>query len=138
MEVGETEPLWRVCREKKEKLRLRNEDIAAQEQISVNAVAQFLRGETKSVSLYIGAAICRALHVSLDQHFEIVPDDLPVSKSDTELPHETELQKMRLDHAQKETLIYKRVAYAFGVIVALVLVALIIDLTNTNIGWFRG
>lgn len=130
--------MWRVCREKKEKLRLRNEDIAAQEQISVNAVAQFLRGETKNVSLYIGAAICRALHVSLDQHFGIVPDELPVSKSDTGTLLDAALLEQSVEHAQKEALIYKRVAYAFGVIVGFVLVALVLDLTNTNIGWFRG
>ena len=43
-EVVLSEPLWKLCREKKEKLRLRNDDIAVQGQVSVNAVAQFLRG----------------------------------------------------------------------------------------------
>lgn len=131
-----SEPLWKLCREKKEKLRLRNDDIAVQGQVSVNAVAQFLRGETKSISLAVAAAICRVLHVSLDRHYEIVPDD--VSDLDTK-PQTVEeaVLRIRVEKAEAETLIYKKATYFFAVIVAFVLIALIIDLSNPSVGWIR-
>lgn len=143
MEVGVTEPLWRVCREKKEKLRLRNEDIAAQEHISENAVAQFLRGETKNVSLYVGAAICRALHVSLDQYLEIVPDGVPVSKSDTDEAEAKVLTAEKdglsaLVAQQKRSLHMHRLVTMFLLgIVALAVIALLIDVLDPSVGWIR-
>ena len=131
-----SEPLWQICREKKEKLRLRNEDIAMQGQVSVNAVAQFLRGETKNISLAVAAAVCRALHVSLDRHCEIVPDD--VSNSDT-VPQTVDeaILCVRLEKAEAESLIYKKITYFLAVVVAICALALLIDVLNPAIGWFR-
>lgn len=129
-----SEPLWQICREKKEKLRLRNEDIAAQENLSENAVAQFLRGETKRVTFEVCVAICRALHVSVDRSCGIVPDD-PVSDSDTEpLTVDEAILRVRLEKAEAESLIYKKITYFLAVIVAFALVALLVDLTDTGIG----
>lgn len=135
-EVVLSEPLWQICREKKEKLRLRNEDIAMQGQVSVNAVAQFLRGETKNISLAVAAAVCRALHVSLDRHYEIVPDDVSNSGAVPQTVDEAVL-RVRLEKAEAESLIYKKITYFLAGIVALALVALLVDLTVPGIGWVR-
>lgn len=107
-----------------------------QGQVSVNAVAQFLRGETKSISLTVAAAICRVLHVSLDRHYAIVPDDVSNSDAKPQTVDEAVL-RVRLDKAEAEALIYKKVIYFFAVVVAFTLIALIIDLSNPSVGWIR-
>ena len=48
-----------------------NQDIADESGLSVNAVGQFLRGETKSPSVDTAGPICAALGVSMDDHFGV-------------------------------------------------------------------
>ena len=59
--------LWEVCREKWQNLRPRKtyQDIADESGVSVNAVAQFLRGETKNTYVQTAAPICKSLDVSI-------------------------------------------------------------------------
>ena len=58
--------LWEICREQWQNLRPRKtyQDIADESGVSVNAVAQFIRGETKNTYVQTAAPICKALSVS--------------------------------------------------------------------------
>lgn len=65
--------LWEICREQWQNLHPRKtyQDVADESGISVNAVAQFLRGETKNTYIQTAAPICKALHVSIDAVYGI-------------------------------------------------------------------
>ena len=104
------------------------QDIADESGVSVNAVAQFIRGETKNTYIQTAAPICKALGVSIDDCYDIKGAD-----------HSTQADDLRkeLAHTKQICRIYKRVATGFGVLVALALVALIVDLLNPNVGWIR-
>lgn len=122
--------LWEICREQWQNMRPRktHQDIAYESGVSVNAVAQFLRGETKNTYIQTAAPICKALGVSIDDAYGIKCTDQSSEADDLrrELRHEKQLCR-----------IYKRVATGFGVLVALALIALIVDLLNPNVGWIR-
>ena len=119
--------LWEICREQWQNMRPRKtyQDIADESGVSVNAVAQFIRGETKNTYIQTAAPICKALGVSIDDCYGIQCTD-----------HSTEADDLRqeLAHARQICRIYKRVAAGFGVLVGL---ALIVDLLNPNVGWIR-
>lgn len=128
-----------LCREAKEQHvpRLTNSDLAQLTGVSENAVAQFLRGETKNASVYTVGRICAALGVSLDAFFNIV---LPVSGVQDEL---AKLQN-QLTNTQLQLAFYKASDRRKGLInnvllafVGLFLFALILDVFNRNIGWIR-
>lgn len=122
--------LWEICREQWQNMRPRKtyQDIADESGVSVNAVAQFIRGETKNTYIQTAAPICKALGVSIDDCYDIKGAD-----------HSTQADDLRkeLAHTKQICRIYKRVATGFGVLVALALVALIVDLLNPNVGWIR-
>ena len=122
--------LWEICREQWQTLHPRKtyQDVADESGISVNAVAQFIRGETKNTYIQTAAPICKALGVSIDDCYDIKGAD-----------HSTQADNLRkeLAHTKQICRIYKRVATGFGVLVALALVALIVDLLNPNVGWIR-
>lgn len=105
-----------------------HQEIADESGVSVNAVAQFLRGETKNTYIQTAAPICKALSVSIDDAYGIKCTD-----------QSTEADSLRKDLAHTKQLcrIYKRVATGFGVLVGLPLIALIVDLLNPNVGWIR-
>ena len=122
--------LWEICREQWQNMRPRktHQDIADESGVSVNAVAQFLRGETKNTYIQTAAPICKALGVSIDDAYGI---------KCTEQSTEANALRQELTHTKQLCRVYKRVATAFGVLVALALLALIVDLLNPNVGWFR-
>ena len=119
--------LWEICREQWQNMRPRKtyQDIADESGVSVNAVAQFIRGETKNTYIQTAAPICKALGVSIDDCYGI---------RCTDQPPESDGLRQELAHTRQICRIYKRVAAGFGVLVGL---ALIVDLLNPNVGWIR-
>lgn len=122
--------LWEICREQWQNMRPRKtyQDIADESGVSVNAVAQFIRGETKNTYIQTAAPICKALGVSIDDAYGI---------KCTGRSSEADDLRQELTHTRQVCRIYKRVATGFGVLVGLALIALIVDLLNPNVGWFR-
>lgn len=119
--------LWELCREEKDHKRLTNQSVADASGISLNAVSQYLRGETKNASVYTVGPICKAIGVSLDDYFGIARDDESTD----------ERQQMKMEYMEKTLRTYTRLVYLLGVIVLMAMIALILDLANPNIGWFR-
>ena len=114
-----------------------NQNIADESGLSVNAVGQFLRGETKSPSVDTAGPICAALGVSMDEHFGV---EAP-AEDDTS---EVERLRLQLENAERVNAIYekglKRKNVQFWVLSAIVLIALLallVDLCNPNVGWIR-
>lgn len=119
-----------------------NQDIADETGVSLNSVSQFLRGETRSASLNTIAPICKALHISIDQYYDIMPPADPAAV--LELKQRIEQQQAEIVHQQEKLSMHERnarmknaIIVFLSVIVALALVALIIDLCNPNLGWVR-
>ena len=119
--------LWELCREEKDHKRLTNQSVADASGISLNAVSQYLRGETKNASVYTVGPICKAIGVSMDDYFGIARDDESTD----------ERQQMKMEYMEKTLRTYTRLVYLLGVIVLMAMIALILDLANPNIGWFR-
>ena len=129
--------LWEVCREKWQNLRPRKtyQDIADESGVSVNAVAQFLRGETKNTYVQTAAPICKSLDVSIDDVYEIKCHGQP------EQPDEIQQE---LAHANQMLRVYARglrvrtgIIFVLCAVLMLALAALIIDLRNPSVGWVR-
>ena len=122
--------LWEICREQWQNMRPRKtyQEIADESGVSVNAVAQFLRGETKNTYIQTAAPICKALGVSIDDCYGIKGAN-----------HSTQADDLRkeLAHTKQMCRVYKRAAIFEGVLVGLALLAIIIDLLNPNVGWIR-
>ena len=74
-----SEKLWETCREAKDTMQPHktNQDIADESGVSVNAVSQFLRGETTKPYINTVGPICASLGVSLDEHFGVRLPSLP-------------------------------------------------------------
>ena len=129
--------LWEICREQWQNLHPRKtyQDVADESGISVNAVAQFLRGETKNTYIQTAALICKALHVSIDAVYGIKCQGQP------EQPDELQQE---LAHTKHLLRIYARgvsvrtgIIFVLCAVLTLALIALIIDLRNPNVGWVR-
>ena len=129
--------LWEICREQWQTLHPRKtyQDVADESGISVNAVAQFLRGETKNTYIQTAAPICKALHVSIDAVYGIKYQGQP------EQPDELQQE---LAHTKHLLRIYARgvrvrtgIIFVLCAVLTLALIALIIDLRNPNVGWVR-
>lgn len=121
------------CRTAKESMipRMTNSDLSRLTGVSENAIAQFLRGETKQASVYTVAPICAALGVSLDAYFGILPPAPPDAQRELELTRE-QLATAR-SHVRRQSFFIS----ALLAIVFLFLIALIIDVCNRNVGWIR-
>lgn len=126
--------LWEICREQWQNLHPRKtyQDVADESGISVNAVAQFLRGETKNTYIQTAAPICKALHVSIDAVYGIKcqgqPDELQ-----QELAHTKHLLRIYARGVRVRT----GIIFVLCAVLTLALIALIIDLRNPNVGWIR-
>lgn len=135
--------LWEICREQWQNLHPRKtyQDVADESGISVNAVAQFLRGETKNTYIQTAAPICKALHVSIDAVYGIKCQGQPEKPEQPEQPDELQQE---LAHTKHLLRIYARgvrvrtgIIFVLCAVLTLALVALIIDLRNPNVGWVR-
>ena len=122
--------LWKICRERWQDMRPRktHQDIADESGVSINAVAQFLRGETKNTYIQTAAPICKALGVSIDDCYGIAREDRSTEANEL---------RQKLAHTEQLCRVYKRIAAVSSVLVGLALIALIVDLLNPNVGWVR-
>lgn len=123
--------LWQTCREAKDALPNKtNQDIADDTGLSVNAVSQFLRGETRNPSMDTAGPICAVLNVSMDEHYGV--EHRPDASAE-----ELVALRAELAHTRAMCKTWRAVAIGCGVIVVLALGALIVDLCNPNVGWVR-
>ena len=134
-----SEKLWETCREAKDTMQPHktNQDIADESGVSVNAVSQFLRGETTKPYINTVGPICASLGVSLDEHFGVPPAD-PAESSDAEkLRAENAALRVQLAQHQKSLRMHRLVTLILLGILLLCALALVADVLSPSIGWFR-
>ena len=127
--------LWQLCREAKEALHLTNQAIADRAGLALNTVSQYLRGESKSASVYTVDPICYALGIDLNAYFGISP---PAPESVSELLRlENKSLRIQREHLQKSLRMHRLVTLILLSIVALCAFALVVDILSPTLGWFR-
>ena len=134
-----SEKLWETCREAKDTMQPHktNQDIADESGVSVNAVSQFLRGETTKPYIDTVGPICASLGVSLDEHFGVPPAD-PAEPSDTEkLLAENAALRAQFAQQQKSLHMHRLVTLILLGILLLCALALVADVLIPSIGWIR-
>lgn len=134
-----SEKLWETCREAKDTMQPHktNQDIADESGVSVNAVSQFLRGETTKPYINTVGPICASLGVSMDEHFGVPPAE-PAGSSDAEkLLAESAALRAQLAQQQKSLHIHRLVTLILLGILLLCALALVVDVLSPSIGWFR-
>ena len=137
-----SEKLWETCREAKDTMQPHktNQDIADESGVSINAVSQFLRGETTKPYVDTVGPICASLGVSMDEHFG-VPHDEPAASaepSDVEkLRAENAALRTQLAQQQKSLRMHRLVTLILLGILSLCVLALAFDLLSPSIGWIR-
>ena len=140
-----SEKLWETCREAKDTMQPHktNQDIADESGVSVNAVSQFLRGETTKPYIDTVGPICASLGVSLDEHFGVPPAEPakpaePAESSDAEkLLAENAALRAQLAQQQKSLRMHRLVTLILLGILLLCALALLVDVLSPSIGWIR-
>ena len=137
-----SEKLWETCREAKDTMQPHktNQDIADESGVSVNAVSQFLRGETTKPYIDTVGPICASLGVSMDEHFGVEHDehDEPAESSDAEkLRAENAALRAQLAQQQKSLRMHRLVTLILLGILLLCALALLVDVLSPSIGWMR-
>lgn len=114
-----------------------NQDIADESGVSVNAVSQFLRGETTKPYINTVGPICASLGVSLDEHFGVPPAE-PSEPSDAEkLRAENASLRAQFAQQQKSLRMHRLVTLILLGILLLCALALVVDALIPSIGWIR-
>lgn len=134
-----SEKLWETCREAKDTMQPHktNQDIADESGVSVNAVSQFLRGETTKPYINTVGPICASLGVSLDEHFGVPPAE-PSEPSDAEkLRAENASLRAQFAQQQKSLRMHRLVTLILLGILLLCTLALVVDALIPSIGWIR-
>ena len=134
-----SEKLWETCREAKDTMQPHktNQDIADESGVSVNAVSQFLRGETTKPYINTVGPICASLSVSLDEHFGVPPAE-PSEPSDAEkLRAENASLRAQFAQQQKSLRMHRLVTLILLGILLLCALALVVDALIPSIGWIR-
>ena len=134
-----SEKLWETCREAKDTMQPHktNQDIADESGVSVNAVSQFLRGETTKPYINTVGPICASLGVSLDEHFGVPPAE-PSEPSDAEkLRAENASLRAQFAQQQKSLRMHRLVTLILLGILLLCALALVVDALIPSSGWIR-
>ena len=127
--------LWQLCREAKDAQHLTNQIIADRAGLALNTVSQYLRGESKSASVYTVGPICHALSIDMNAYFGISP---PAPESVSELLRlENKSLRIQRDQLRKSLRMHRLVTLILLSIVALCVLSLLIDLLSPTLGWFR-
>ena len=109
------------------------QEIADEADVPMRTVGGCLSGTTKAPSVYTVGAICRVLHVSLDDYFDIEPDETQESQN------ELELMQLRLKHEQQDNERKDRLIVILG---SLALIVggrcIIMDVNSHAVGFYRG
>lgn len=129
--------LWEICRDKKDSInpRITNQQLAAQSGLSQNAVGQFLRGESPNAPLSTFGPICKILGISVDEYLGI--ESHSATAQDTAMA-ERLASAEKLNEVYSQELQRKTTLIVFLLLLVLAaLTALIIDISNPNVGWIR-
>lgn len=109
------------------------QEIADEADVPIRTVGGCLSGTTKAPSVYTVGAICRVLHVSLDDYFSIEPDEPPESQS------ELALTQLRLEHERQDSERKDRIIAILG---GLALIfggrCVVMDVNSPAVGFYRG
>lgn len=127
--------LWQLCREAKEASHLTNQIIADRSGLALNTVSQYLRGESKSASVYTVGLICYVLGIDMNAYFGISPS-APESGSEL-LRLENKSLRIQRDQLLKSLKMHRITTLALLGIVALCAFALVVDILSPTVGWFR-
>ncbi len=133
---------------------LTNQEIADRAGLSLATVNNYFANRTKSSSAFTVGRLCRALHVSMDDVFKIVPSETPEQKTENErIIHELQSQcsdkdaiieakDKEIKHYAEEIARWRPIVR--GTIIICILLAimligyLIFDIVNPSFGLFRG
>ena len=127
--------LWQLCREAKDAQHLTNQIIADRAGLALNTVSQYLRGESKSASVYTVGPICHALGIDMNAYFGISP---PAPESVSELLRlEVKSLRVQREHLRKSLKMHRITTLVLLGIVALCAFALVVDILSPTVGWFR-
>ena len=127
--------LWQLCREAKDAQHLTNQIIADRAGLALNTVSQYLRGESKSASVYTVGPICHALGIDMNAYFGISP---PAPESVSELLRlENKSLRVQREHLRKSLKMHRITTLVLLGIVALCAFALVVDILSPTVGWFR-
>lgn len=127
--------LWQLCREAKDAQHLTNQIVADRAGLALNTVSQYLRGESKSASVYTVGQICYALGIDMNAYFGISP---PAPESVSELLRlENKSLRVQRDHLRKSLKMHRITTFILLGIVAVCVLALLVDVLNPTIGWVR-
>ena len=109
------------------------QEIADEADVPMRTVGGCLSGTTKAPSVYTVGAICRVLHVSLDDYFGIEPDE------PQEHQNELELTQLRLEHERQDNERKDRLIVILG---SLALIfggrCIMMDINSHAVGFYRG
>ena len=126
--------------------KITNQDIVDETGLSPSAVNNFLRGATKDPPLGTAGPICKMLGVSLDDCCDIdaQADPTELQQAVQELTQKLqeantkiEISALELKHAREQLATYRALAWIFSILVLLAMGALLIDLSNPDVGWIR-
>lgn len=120
-----------ICDKKRGKMSY--QELADEAGIPSRTVGGCLSGTTKAPSVYTVGAICRVLHVSLDDYFGIEPDE------PQEHRNELELMQLRLEHDRQDS---ERKDRLIAILGALALIfggrCVVMDVNSPAVGFYRG
>ena len=123
--------LQEICDQKRGKKTY--QEIADEADVPIRTVGGCLSGTTKAPSVYTVGAICRVLHVSLDDYFGIEPDEPQEHRNELELT-QLQLEHERQDNDRKDRII--------GILGALALLfggrCVVMDINSHAVGFYRG
>lgn len=134
-----------ACREAKDSARpkITNQDIIDGTGISESAVKKFMSGGTKAPSLDTAAAICKYLDVSIDDAYDIAGEEAMTAKLqglqealDAKTRDLTAAEE-KLAYQERSLRMHRIVTMILLALLALVVISLIADLLNPNVGWIR-
>lgn len=126
--------------------KITNQDIVDETGLSSSTVNNFLRGATKDPPLGTAGPICKMLGVSLDDccDIEATVDLTELQQAVQELTQKlqeastkNEMTMLELKHTREQLTTYRALAWIFGMLVLLAMGALLIDLSNPDVGWIR-
>lgn len=120
-----------ICDQKRGKITY--QEIADAAGLPMRTVGGCLSGTTKAPNVYTVGAICRVLHVSLDDYFGIEPEEPEAHQS------ELELVQLRLEHERQDN---ERKDRIIGILGALALLfggrCVVMDVNSHAVGFYRG
>lgn len=128
----------------KEASHLTTQQIADRSGVPASTISRILSGQTDSPNVHNLAAICRAVGVSLDELFGIIPPEQPKAETPQPAPqpvpaadHAAELlEAYRTQLANKDSWL-KRLFFVCIALIGAWVVMTFIDALNGGIGWIK-